>query len=65
MAPTVQQIVKRLSAIENRMEPRTPLVRWLDVYKSEADIERQKTKLNAEAEASGRKLVLISWRKSI
>ena len=55
MAPTALQIVKRLTAIENRIEPRTPLVRWLDVYKSEADIERQKAEARAEAEARGQK----------
>jgi len=61
MAPNVQQIVKRLTAIEDRMELRQPLYRWLDVYAS--DIERQRTEARAEAEASGRRLVLFSWQR--
>jgi hypothetical protein len=64
MAPTVQQIVKRLTAIEDRMELRQPLYRWLDVYASEADIERQRTEARAEAAASGRTVVLFSWRRA-
>src|SRR5262245_43013174 len=63
MAPTVQQIVKRLTAIEDRIEPRQPLYRWLDVYANEAEIDRQRAKARAEAEATGRKLVLISWQR--
>jgi len=63
MAPTVQQIVKRLTAIEGRLEPKQPLYRWLDVYATEAEIERQRAEARAEAEASGRKLVLISWQR--
>jgi hypothetical protein len=63
MRPTVQQIVKRLTSIEDRMEIRQPLYRWLDVYASEAEIERQRTEARAEAEASGRRLVLISWQR--
>jgi hypothetical protein len=60
MAPTVQQIVKRLTAIKDRMEIRQPLYRWLDVYASKAEIERQRA--IAEAEAGGRKLILVSWQ---
>ena len=63
MAPTVQQIVKRLTAIEDRIESRTPVVRWLDVYKSEADVERQKAEAKAEAEALARPLILLCWQR--
>jgi hypothetical protein len=63
MAPTVQQIVKRLTAIEDRVELTQPLYRWLDVYASEVEIERQWTEARAEAEANGRRLVLISWQR--
>jgi hypothetical protein len=63
MARTLPEIVKRLTAIEGRMELRQPLYRWLDVYASEAEIERQRAEARAEAEASGRKLVLISWQR--
>jgi len=63
MGPTVQQIVKRLCAIEDRIESRTPVVRWLDVYKSEADIERQKAEAKAEGEALARPLILLCWQR--
>jgi hypothetical protein len=63
MAPTVQQIVKRLTAIEDRMELKQPLYRWLDVYASEPEIERQRAQALSEANAVGRRLVLFSWRR--
>ena len=63
MAPTVQQIVKRLIAIEDRIEPRQPLYRWLDVYANDAEIERKKAAAVAEAKAGGRKLMLFFWKK--
>ena len=59
MAPTVRDLQKRLTAIEDRIESRTPVVRWLNVYKSEADVERQK----AEAEALARPLILLCWQR--
>jgi hypothetical protein len=63
MAPTVRDLQKRLTAIEDRMEIRQRLCRWLDVYACEAEIERQLAEASAEAEGSGRKLVLISWQR--
>jgi hypothetical protein len=63
MAPTVQQIVKRLTAIEGRSEANQPLYRWLDVYATEAEIEKQRAAAVAEAEASGRNLMLICWKR--
>ena len=63
MAPTCREIEKRLTAIEDRTESRTPVVRWLDVYKSEADIERQKAAAKGEAEALARPLILLCWQR--
>jgi hypothetical protein len=65
MAPTVRDLQKRLAAIEDRMEIRRPLYRWLDVYAPQAEIERQRAEATAEAEASARKLVLISWQRPL
>jgi hypothetical protein len=64
MARTLREIVKRLTAIEDRVELQQPLYRWLDLYASEPEIERKRAEARAEAEASGRKLVLLSWRRS-
>ena len=63
MAPTWREIEKRLTAIEDRIESRTPVVRWLDVYKREADIERQKAEAKAEGEALARPLILLCWQR--
>ena len=56
MAPTVRDLQKRLTAIEDRIESRTPVVRWLDVYKSEAEAK-------AEGEALARPLILLCWQR--
>ena len=63
MAPTWREIEKRLTAIEDRIESRTPVFRWLDVYQSEAVIERQKADAKAEAEALARPLILLCWQR--
>jgi hypothetical protein len=63
MAPTLREIVKRLTAIEDRMDPKEPLYRWVDVCASEAKIERQRAQAIAEAEAAGRKPILFSWQR--
>ena len=62
MKPTVQQILKRLTAIEGQIGARHPVLVWLEPG---CDAERRKAELRALGKLEpGQRVHFVSWKTS-
>ena len=60
MAPTWREIEKRLTAIEDRIEPPTPQIAWLELRD---DPDRREAELRASGYLSpGRTVQFVTWK---